>query len=100
MPEAVQRLASGKDHHLEMDARRLGRIVERILGFGRFRSRCLFTSLVLLRLLRCRGEAAVLVIGLPSTPKGKDAHAWVELEGVDVGPPPGRGAHVELTRYG
>ena len=40
-----------------------------------------------------------LVIGLPREPKDKDAHAWVELHGMDVGPPPGRGLHEELARY-
>lgn len=42
----------------------------------------------------------MLVIGLPEEPVDERAHAWVELEGRDVGPPPGRGNHVELARYG
>ena len=40
-----------------------------------------------------------LVIGLPHTPADKDAHAWVELAGTDVGPPPGRASHEELARF-
>jgi hypothetical protein len=59
----------------------------------------LFSALVLYRLLRAQGDRAELVIGLPSDARTKDAHAWVELDGVDVGPPPGRSGHLELTRY-
>ena len=80
--------------------RRLGGIVARSLSVGPLRARCLFTSLVLFRLLRAQGDEPQLVIGLPLEPKDKDAHAWVELGGRDVGPPPGRGRHVELARYG
>jgi hypothetical protein len=78
---------------------RLGRIVNRSLGVGPFRARCLFTSMVLFRMLRDQGDDAELVIGLPLEPRDKDAHAWVELGGRDVGPPPGRGRHEELARY-
>ena len=78
---------------------RLGRIVHRSLGIGPVRARCLFTSMVLFRLLRDQGDEPELVIGLPTEPKDKDAHAWVELHGRDVGPPPGRGHHHELARY-
>ena len=43
------------------------------------------------------GPASVPV--LTESLRHKDAHAWVELAGVDVGPPPGRNGHVELARY-
>ena len=78
---------------------RLGRVVGRSLGVGPWRARCLVTSIVLFRLLRAQGDRPELVIGLPLEPKDRDAHAWVELAGRDVGPPPGRGRHVELARY-
>lgn len=78
---------------------RLGRVVGRSLGVGPWRARCLFTAIVLFRLLREQGDEPELVIGLPLEPKDRDAHAWVELAGRDVGPPPGRGRHVELARY-
>jgi hypothetical protein len=39
------------------------------------------------------------VIGLPSSPTDKDAHAWVEVRGIDIGPAPGRLGHAELVRY-
>ncbi len=78
---------------------RLGLVVWRSLGIGPWRARCLFTSIVLYRLLRAQGDEPELVIGLPLEPKDRDAHAWVELDGRDIGPPPGRGRHVELARY-
>lgn len=83
-----------------IEPRRLGRIVARTLRFGPWRARCLFTSLVLYRLLREQGEHPQFVIGLPREPRDKDAHAWIEIDGVDVGPPPGRSGHEELARYG
>jgi hypothetical protein len=79
---------------------RLGRIVSRSLSIGRHQVRCLYTSLVLFRLLHEQGVDADIVIGLPREPKDKDAHAWIEIDGRDVGPPPGRAHHVELARYG
>jgi len=83
-----------------LGAVRLGRMVTRMLRVGRHQPRCLTTSLILYGLLREQGEPAELVIGLPQRPKEKAAHAWVEVGGIDVGPPPGRGSHVELARYG
>ncbi len=78
----------------------LGQVVWRVLHVGRWRPRCLHSSLVFLRLLRLHGHQAELVIGLPHSPTSEDAHAWVEMTGVDVGPPPGKAGHVELVRFG
>ena len=77
----------------------LSRAVTRGLRIGRWQPRCLIRSLVLYRLLREQGDVAELVIGLTEHPGSRDAHAWVEVGGVDVGPWPGRGAHSELARY-
>jgi hypothetical protein len=52
------------------------------------------------RILREQGDEPVLVIGLPEDAENHIAHAWIELGGRDVGPPPGRGDHQELARYG
>lgn len=79
--------------------RRLGNAVDRVLRLGRRRPTCLVSSLVLFRLLRLQGDPAELVIGLPLNAADKDAHAWVEVGGMDVGPPPGRNGNVELARY-
>lgn len=101
LPELVLRLGDeGPRMRRVEDPVWLGRVVWRVLHVGRWRPRCLHNSLVLLRLLRLQARPAELVIGLPHTPTDRDAHAWVELSGVDVGPPPGRAGHVELVRYG
>lgn len=80
--------------------RRTARAVDRALRIGWWRPRCLFRALVVLALVSADGWRAELVIGLPDEPEDKEAHAWVEIGGVDIGPMPGRGGHVELTRYG
>jgi Transglutaminase-like superfamily len=77
----------------------LGYAVGRCLRIGDHQVRCLIGSLVLYRLLREQGDEAVLVIGLPPNAVDQTAHAWVELDGRDVGPPPGRGRHVALARF-
>ena len=100
LPQVIEVLRSAEAaDSATMEPRRLGRIVARTLRFGPWRARCLFTSLVLYRLLREQGEHPQFVIGLPREPRDKDAHAWVEIDGVDVGPPPGRSGHEELARY-
>jgi len=76
----------------------LGRTVAAVLRIGPLRARCLVTSLVLYRLLREEGYEPELVIGLPDEASSPMAHAWVEVAGQDVGPPPGRGDHRELMR--
>lgn len=83
-----------------IEARRLSRIVHGTLHLGPLRPRCLVSALVLFRLLRAQGDPAELVIGLPREPRDKDAHAWVEVGRRDVGPPPGKGSHEELARFG
>lgn len=40
-----------------------------------------------------------LVIGLQETPADEDAHAWVELDGMEVGPAPGSGPLLELAHF-
>jgi hypothetical protein len=73
---------------------------DRTLRIGSRRPRCIFNALVMYRLLREQGDDAVLVIGLPREAITKDAHAWVELDGADVGPPPGRAGHEPMARFG
>jgi hypothetical protein len=73
--------------------------VGRSLHLGPLRPRCLTSSLVLYRLLREQGDRAEVVIGLPAEPRGHAAHAWVELENRDIGPPPGRGRHAPMARF-
>jgi Transglutaminase-like superfamily len=106
LPQLIDRLgrseldATQRPSAVRLSAARLARAVDRSLTvFGR-RPTCLVNSLVLYRLLREQGDAAQLVIGLPEKASNQIAHAWVELDGRDVGPPPGRGVHTELARFG
>jgi hypothetical protein len=73
--------------------------VHRSLQLGPLRPRCLTNSLVLYGLLREQGDQAEVVIGLPAQARDHAAHAWVELEHRDVGPPPGRGRHTAIARF-
>ena len=101
LPEVVAELETVTDgSRLHVDPRRLGRIVAQVLRIGPWRPRCLYTSLVLFRLLREQGDRPVLVIGLPKNATGTRAHAWLELDGVEVGPPPGARGHLALGRFG
>lgn len=83
-----------------LSPRRLGRIVTRVLRLGPYRPRCLVLSLVLFRLLRRQGTEAELVIGLAPEARSHEAHAWVEVDAEEVGPPPGRMGHEAMARYG
>lgn len=100
LPELVARLGRPGRARRRVEARRLGRLVHRVMNLGPFRPRCLTMSLVLFRELRRQGTAAELVIGLPHRPTDHAAHAWVEVDGQVVGPPPGRLGHAEMARYG
>jgi len=83
----------------QIEPRRLGRIVARTLPFGLSGSTCLTRSLILYRLLHREGLDPALVVGLPAQPKNHEAHAWIELGGRDVGPPPGGRHFAPLARY-
>lgn len=78
---------------------RLSRAVSRTLNVGPWRLRCLDRALVLYHLVRLQGTSAELVIGIRPATSSTDAHAWVEIDGRDVGPAPGRFGHDELVRY-
>lgn len=99
LPDFVARL--GKAGRLRSDRHppaRLSRAVHKSLHIGDHRPTCLVNSLILFHLLRKQGDPAELVLGVPDGKADHFAHAWVELEGTDVGPPPGRGRHLELAR--
>ena len=100
LPALVGRLGQpGRRAPRQFSSAFLSRAVNRSLHLGNRRPTCLASSLVLFRLLHEQGDEAELVIGLPAAAATKDAHAWVEINGVDVGPPPGRGSHEVLARY-
>ena len=77
---------------------RLRRAVLRALHLGPWRPTCLANALVLYRLLREQGDPAEFVIGLPLEALNHRAHAWVELDGQDLGPFPGD-HHTALARF-
>jgi hypothetical protein len=100
LPDVVARLASRPAPTLAaMSPRTLSRAVDRVLTIGPFEARCVIKALVLFHLLRGRDLSCDLVIGLPDRPSDKDAHAWIEIGGYDVGPSPGRMGLQELVRY-
>jgi hypothetical protein len=101
LPEVVSSLARRGEsrRRLGQNPVRLGRIVTRALTFRGTPPRCLIAALVAFRLNRAEGHDVEIVIGLPMRPIDKDAHAWLEINGRDVGPPPGQLGHLELARY-
>jgi hypothetical protein len=99
LPQVVEALRGGGGGRSPVRPFRLGRIVHRSLTLGPLKTRCLYTSLVTFRMLHEQGDPAELVLGLPERPEDKDAHAWVEVDGYDIGPPPGGAGYVELARY-
>lgn len=101
LPDAIARVgALGSPGLPHVRPHRLSSIVHRSLRIGPWRARCLISALVLYRLVKGQGDdTAEVVIGLPLEAEDHEAHAWVEIDGVDVGPPPGKGVHEELARY-
>ncbi len=101
LPQAVRRLGEVRQREggIRLAPNRYGSIVGRALHVGPLYPRCLLRALVLYRELQRQGDEARLVIGLPIEAVDKEAHAWVEIDGHDVGPPPGRGIHEPLVRY-
>jgi len=99
LPTAVSQLAMTPSKVRRYPPGRLSRAVDRALAPLPGDPTCLVRSLVLFRLLREQGDEAEIVIGLPEHPVTHAAHAWVELAGRDVGPPPGRSGHSQMVRY-
>lgn len=84
---------------IDQEPRQLGRSVVKALRVGRMQPRCLTLALIHMSLLNDNGTPGQLVIGLPDAARSPRAHAWIEVDGVDIGPPPGRHGHQELVRY-
>lgn len=98
LDQAVGRL--GPTDPFLPNPRWISQLITRRLTLGPVANpRCLVRALVLARLLRRQGQAAALVIGLPVDARDKDAHAWVLLDGEDIGPAPGGAGFIELARY-
>ena len=99
LPRLVAWLSTEGSRRIDRSPAKLGRVVWRSLSIGGYQPRCLTAALVLYRLLGEQGQSPELVIGLPHDALDNRAHAWVEIDGVDVGPPPGKQGHEELARY-
>ena len=100
LPDFIARLGRVDGHRGDrMPPIRLRRAILRALHIGPWRPTCLANALVLYRLLREQGDSAELVIGLPREAITHEAHAWVELNGRDLGPFPGA-HHTALARFG
>lgn len=102
LPRLAEELASmdGARRRTPYHPQTLSRGIHLVLRIGRRRPTCLLSALVLMDLLRRQGERAELVIGLPPKAANHHAHAWVELDGREIGPPPGRLGHAEMARFG
>jgi Transglutaminase-like superfamily len=102
LPALASRLGGGSEQagRRRHSAAQLSRAVDRTLRLGSRRPSCLVSSLVLYSLLREQGDAAEVAVGLRERPTDKTAHAWVEVDGVDIGPPPGSRGHVALAHFG
>lgn len=59
---------------------RISRMVRTAANYGLFRASCLEESLTLWYLLRARGYAAKMRIGVSKTAEKFEAHAWVEYK--------------------
>lgn len=64
-----------------IEGRRIGRLVNKVGGRWPWRANCLRRSLVVWWLLRRKGIAADLRIGVRPTGAVPDFHAWVEVGG-------------------
>jgi hypothetical protein len=95
--ETLRRRPHRRPPHQE--PRQLGRSIVRSLSIGNLQPRCLTLALVHSSFLQDMELAHDLVIGLPRNPTSVAAHAWIELDGIDIGPPPGRHGHEEMARF-
>lgn len=99
LPQFITRLGRvSRGSGTRIPPNRLRGAVLRALHLGPWRPTCLANALVLYRLLREQGDPAELVIGLPVEAITHEAHAWVELNGEDLGPFPGA-HHSALARF-
>jgi hypothetical protein len=99
LAEVTKRLADPGRAWSRRDVPGFSRAVNRSLLGPSGPIRCLPRALVLYRLLREHGVEAELVIGVQPDSTSHEAHAWVEVDGKDVGPRPGRMGRGELVRY-
>ncbi len=99
LAEVARTLAVGSGSWSHRDIYGLSRAVNRgLLGPGGT-IRCLPRALVLFTLAREHGFEPDIAIGVQPSTTSHEAHAWVEVDGRNVGPKPGRMGRSELIRY-
>lgn len=99
LPEVVDALSSREVRHRKEDPGRIRYGIDRLLMRPGFRFRCLPRALVMFTLLVEQGDRPRLLIGLPLEPASTETHAWIELDGHDVGPSPGKSGHEAIASY-
>jgi hypothetical protein len=99
LPEVVALYSrrTPSSHHYPVPTLRRG--VDRLLVLPGRPMRCLPRALVLYSLLVEQEQDPRLVLGLPTVATSTRAHAWVEIDGVDVGPSPGQDGHQPMSAY-
>ncbi|MGH8911047.1 MAG: lasso peptide biosynthesis B2 protein [Acidimicrobiia bacterium] len=99
LPELVSRYSRLQRAPNRHQVRTLRRGVDRLLKLPGRPLRCLPRALVLYSLVVEQNHNPRLVLGLPQVGDSNRAHAWVEIDGIDVGPSPGRDGHEPLAVY-
>lgn len=99
LPELVELYANLPPRARRIRVSTLRKGVDRILVLPGRPLRCLPRALVLYSMAVEQGHPARLMIGLPENRDGIGAHAWVEIDGIEVGPSPGRDGHEVLATY-
>ena len=99
LPELVARYSRAKRNRDRYPVHTLRRAVDRLLVLPGRPLRCLPRALVMYSLVVEQDQNPRLVVGLPEAGDSNRAHAWVEIDGVDVGPSPGRAGHQPMVAY-
>ena len=100
LPELVQHLNKvSRVRRRHDDPVRLGQLAAAALRLPGWQARCLLRCLVAYRVIRRQGGEPVLQIGIRPDAVDHETHSWLELDGRDVGPPPGKGNHEVLVTY-
>lgn len=99
LPDLVARYSQLPPYRHPYPVHTLRRAVDRLLVLPGRPLRCLPRALVLYSLAVEQDQNARLVVGLPKHAGSSRAHAWVEINGVDVGPSPGQDGHQPLVAY-
>jgi hypothetical protein len=99
LPQLVDRYSRLPARTRRYRVRTLRKGVDRLLVLPGRPLRCLPRALVLYSLLVEQTHDARLLVGLPDASTSYRAHAWVEIDGVDVGPSPGKDGHEPMAVY-